>query len=376
MIRREGHGVYTAVSARPPDALALLQTAGLGDFQLSPAWFDNFARTVDLAGAQPEFHTWHQHGRLLALLPLLARPGGVSGLGNYYTTRWAPLLAEHLDDALAADSLEALLRGLLKHRGPHTLRLGPLQADSREEGLLAAALRRVGCAVWPLHAFQNWTLAVDTASPSPWPAYLAARDGRLRSTITRMGKRFAGQGGRLELLQGRHSLDAGIAAYEAVYAASWKQAEPHPSFMPGVIRAAADQGCLRLGLAWLGQEPVAAQVWMVSGGRADIYKLAHDEAHKDTSPGTLLTARLMQHVFEVDRVEVVDYLSGDDAYKRLWMAQSRERRSLLAYNLRHPRGLALAGLQALGVGTRHGLARLRGGGSPGSGSSGHGEVPA
>jgi CelD/BcsL family acetyltransferase involved in cellulose biosynthesis len=44
----------------------------------------------------------------------------------------------------------------------------------------------------------------------------------------------------------------------------------------------------------------------------------------------------------VDGVKVVDYLSGDDGYKRLWMSEVRERRSLLAYKLRSARGLALA----------------------------------
>jgi CelD/BcsL family acetyltransferase involved in cellulose biosynthesis len=118
--------------------------------------------------------------------------------------------------------------------------------------------------------------------------------------------------------------------------------------MPGLIRAAARSGVLRLGVAWLGEVPVAAQVWMVAGGRADIYKLAHDEAHKETSPGSLLTAMLMRHAFEQDRVRVVDYLSGDDGYKRLWMSEVHERTGLVAHRLRTVRGLAGAAREAAG----------------------------
>jgi CelD/BcsL family acetyltransferase involved in cellulose biosynthesis len=92
---------------------------------------------------------------------------------------------------------------------------------------------------------------------------------------------------------------------------------------------------------------VAAQVWLVAGRRADIFKLAHAEAHKALSPGSLLTAMLMQHAFEVDRVTVVDYLSGDDAYKRLWMSEVRQRCGLIAYRLDTPRGLLGAARQAL-----------------------------
>jgi CelD/BcsL family acetyltransferase involved in cellulose biosynthesis len=146
----------------------------------------------------------------------------------------------------------------------------------------------------------------------------------------------------VRLVHGAAGLEEAIAAYQTVYAASWKQPEPHVGFMPGLIRAAAGLGQLRMAIAWLQDQPVAAQVWMVAGGRADIYKLAHDEQHKETSPGSLLTALLMQHVFEFDGVKVVDYLSGDDGYKRLWMSEVRERRSLLAYKLRSARGLALA----------------------------------
>ena len=186
-----------------------------------------------------------------------------------------------------------------------------------------------GCAVFTFHAFQNWVLPVT----SDWPSYLAARDGKLRTTLSRMGRRFAARGGRLELLQGdSNRLEAGIAAYQAVYAASWKNAEPFPDFMPGLIQLCADEGWLRLGVAWLGDRAIAAQVWMVANGRAEIYKLAYDEAFKTYSPGTLLTALLMAHVFEQDRVAEVDYLIGDDPYKKAWMTQRRERWGIIAYN--------------------------------------------
>jgi hypothetical protein len=342
-----GHACYSAVGELPPQARALFEVAGQRDFQASAPWFENFLRTVELKGQKAEFHLWREDGRVLALLPLLVQQGplgcSVSALGNYYTTRWAPLLAENLSADQATAALQQVLAGLLRKHPVHTLNLGPLQADSAPEQALQRALRGAGFAVWHLHSFQNWLLPVRQS----WPDYLAARDGKLRTTIARMGKRFTAKGGHLELLQGGPRLEAGIAAYEAVYAASWKDAEPHPQFMPGMIRAAAALGQLRLALAWLGDKPVAAQVWMVAGGRADIYKLAHDEAHKETSPGTLLTTLLMQHAFEVDNVQVVDYLSGDDAYKRLWMSEVCERRALLAYNLRQPRGLALAARQTL-----------------------------
>jgi hypothetical protein len=345
-----GYAVYCDISSLPADALRVLEAAGSEDFQSSAAWFDNFVSTVDSAAAAAEFHVWSDCGQARLVLALLIdrQPGSCTAraLGNYYTTRYAPIRARNLDAAEAAVGFDAILAELFKREaGLHTIQLGPLEAGSDDETLLRAALRRQGCAVFDLHAFQNWQLPVTT----DWPTYLATRDGKLRTTLSRMGRRFAARGGRVALVQGGDGLDEAIAAYEAVYAASWKQPEPHPQFMPGLMRAAARLGQLRMAIAWLQDKPIAAQVWMVAGGRADIYKLAHDESHKETSPGSLLTALLMQHVFEVDRVKVVDYLSGDDGYKRLWMSEVRERRSLLAYRLSSARGLALAS-RAAGAG--------------------------
>jgi len=352
-----GSEVHTRVDTLPAEALQLLHAAGQLDFQSSAAWFENFLQHVDSRPAQPQFHVWQEQGRVVALLPLLVNrnAGSATALGNYYTTRFAPLLAAQAEDADAnananadadADANTAALTGLFRdllQREPqlHTLNLGPLEAGSADETLLRTALCGAGCAVFHLHAFQNWLLPVR----QDWASYLAARDGRLRTTLSRMGRRFITQGGTLQLLPkgaAAGELETAIAAYQSVYAASWKQAEPHPQFMPGLIRAAAAAGALRMAVAWLKDKPVAAQVWVVSGGRADIYKLAHDEAHKETSPGTLLTSLLMQHVFEADGVHTVDYLSGDDGYKRLWMSEVRERRQLLAFKLRSVTGLALA----------------------------------
>ncbi len=95
-------------------------------------------------------------------------------------------------------------------------------------------------------------------------------------------------------------------------------------------------------------EPIAAQLWIVAHGRAEIYKLAYDENFKQYSPGTLVTAMLMQHVFEQDKVREVDYLIGDDPYKTTWMSQRRERWGIVAYNPRTLLGLLGLGLELAG----------------------------
>src|SRR5260370_19323105 len=95
-------------------------------------------------------------------------------------------------------------------------------------------------------------------------------------------------------------VESGIVSYETVYRASWKQAEPYPRFIPDLGRACATLGALRLGILHLGDKPVAAQIWILSRGRATVFKLAHDHRHDEPSPGTLLSTRLMEQVLEID----------------------------------------------------------------------------
>ena len=94
----------------------------------------------------------------------------------------------------------------------------------------------------------------------------------------------------------------------------------------------AEKGMLRLGIARLGDQAVAAQLWIVAGRKASIFKLAYHENYADYSPGTVLTAHLLSHVIERDSVTEVDFLKGDDKYKRMWMSHRRERRGIVAYN--------------------------------------------
>lgn len=108
-----------------------------------------------------------------------------------------------------------------------------------------------------------------------------------------------------------------------------------------------------MGVAWLADKPIAAQLWVVADGKANIFKLAYDSAFASLSPGTVLTAALMRHVIDTDRVREVDYLTGDDPYKRLWMSHRRELWGLAAYDPCQPRGAWLAiGEMAARVGKR------------------------
>jgi CelD/BcsL family acetyltransferase involved in cellulose biosynthesis len=96
------------------------------------------------------------------------------------------------------------------------------------------------------------------------------------------------------------------------------------------------QGWLRLAILYIEETPVAAQFWLVAHTKASIFKLAYDEAWKNYSPGSILTQFLMQYVIETDRVEEIDFLTGNDAYKRDWMSERRKHWGLYCAKSRQP----------------------------------------
>lgn len=320
----------------PEDAAALGDPA---EFQLGAAWFAVLAAAALPEGAQPLYLLARAEGRVRVVLPLLRHADGtLAGLTAPYTTLFRPLAAA---GTTAEDFRRAGLAFARACRGAGPLRLEAL--DGGWPGL--APLLGGFCAggMFPLRFahFGNWHLDVAGFG---WEAYLAARPGELRNTIRRRlarAERDPGLG--FEIVAGGAALDAGIGAYEAVYARSWKEPEPFPRFAATLMRAAAAAGVLRLGLLRAAGVPIAAQLWLVAGGTATVHKLAHDETARAHSPGTVLTALMVRHLLDVEQVAALDFGRGDDAYKAGWTGRRRARIGVLLCPPWHRAGLAAIG---------------------------------
>jgi CelD/BcsL family acetyltransferase involved in cellulose biosynthesis len=98
---------------------------------------------------------------------------------------------------------------------------------------------------------------------------------------------------------------------------------------------------LLLGMLYFQERPVAAQLWILHADIASILKLAYDDTFREYSFGTILTYRLIMFAIDEMKVKSIDYLTGDDAYKKDWMSLRRERRGNMAFN-RTIRGRILA----------------------------------
>ena len=330
------------LDALPADALALFGQDAFSTI----GWY----RASLVAGlpqtAQAVFQLAEADGQVLAVMPMQHLAGRLEALATPYTCLWRPLLAPGLTEA----SLHAIGRALaLAWRSYGVVRLEAMPADSPGLNALLAGLDQAGRRLLAFDHFGNWHEGV---AGQEWEAYLAGRPRRLRTAITRQTKRLRQQSGfAFTLVRDEAGLEEAIAAYEAVYAASWKAPEPHPGFNPALMRACAGEDTLRLGILALSGLPVAAQLWIVHGSWAGVLKLAYDEAHKALAPGNVLTGLMIRHLLEHDGIAEIDFGRGDDEYKQQWARERRQRVGVLvAYAWRASGALAIL---------RHAVGRVR-----------------
>lgn len=254
-------------------------------------------------------------GDVLAVLPFQKNADGAGPLGTWYSFFIRPLT----NAPQRAPELFAALARSLAPAG--ATRLAPM--PEAEALTLAAAFRTAG---WIGVAEPYDTNHILELKGRSFAEYWSARPGALRETVRRKTAR-----GKVALRIETAFSEADWAAYEAIYARSWKPEEGNPAFLRAFAQAEAAAGALRMGIAEIEGQPVAAQFWTVEGGTAWIHKLAHDEAHRAHSPGTLLTAALFRHVIDENHVHTVDFGTGNDPYKRDWMEAQRPRYALQFY---------------------------------------------
>ncbi len=293
-----------------------LTFAGQGPFA-RPEWFT----LLENAGAKP-FVALASDGDEAVALPLSHGAGGLENLTNWYAFTWTEL-------ATGPTARPALLERLARDLAGRASRvtLSKLPDEDGTATRLESAFRRAGWFVLRERCDVNHVLPVAGRS---YDEYLAGRPGQLRTTLKRKAKKV-----EVEITQSFS--DDAWQSYQQVYAESWKPEEGDPALLRRFAEAEAAAGRLRMALARHEGEAVAAQFWTVEDGTAWIHKLAHLESSKPLSAGTTLTAALFEHVIDVDKVDWVDFGTGDDPYKRDWMEQVRPRFRLICWQPRDPR---------------------------------------
>jgi hypothetical protein len=352
--------VFDDLETLPADCAGLFAAGACRSFYLGRPWFAAVLAEAMPAGARPLFLLCRPDPGKTAsgpgvLFPLRTLAGGarLEALSTPYSCLYQPLAAPQttpVEFRAAGQALAGFCRGW------STVRLDALDGGWAGLPPLLAGARAAGLLALRFDHFGNW---YEEMAGRSWAEYLAARPGALRETIRRrLGQAERDPRVTLEVITCATGLEAGIAAYEAVYALSWKQQEPFPRFSAALMRAAAAEGALRLGLLRLDGRPVAAQYWVVAGGTATVLKLAHDEAARARSPGTVLTAAMIRFLLENERIMELDFGRGDDAYKSLWATRRRQRIGVVLANPRRPGGLLALGRHRLAHPVRNWFRKL------------------
>ena len=253
--------------------------------------------------------------------------GRAHALASWYTLLFRPVFTGDPSEAAKFALLIASARRLAKRTA--ILTLAPIgEADA---ALICRAFDRARWIATSRATTVNWSVATADLS---FADYWAQRPGELRSTIQRKASKHC-----VETKIFRDFDEDAWTSYEAIYAASWKSDEGAPAFLRDMAMVEGSAGTLRLGLATIDGRAVAAQLWTVENGRATIHKLAHIEDAAAQSPGSILTAAMFEHVIDEDRVALVDFGTGNDAYKADWMDFSTPLYTVQLFNPRKPAGL-------------------------------------
>lgn len=121
--------------------------------------------------------------------------------------------------------------------------------------------------------------------------------------------------------------------YYDVYSRSWQKTEHiGPSFHRDLAKIAANNGWLRLGFLFHNSLPIASQFWISCHETSFILKTVYDQNYKKHSPGKILSAEMFKYVIDIDGVKTIDYVQGDETYKRDWTPERRERKGVMVYN--------------------------------------------
>lgn len=308
---------------------------------LTQQWFDNFLQTVV---QKDETVSWYglkdEKNNPIFLLPLwhkpysALKPRRVNSLANYYTTLYEPLHC-------FADihQLEAAINQIIKAvcaQQWDIIDIYPLYPKSKTYPLLIKAFQNQNMHVTPYFMYGNWYLLTQNQT---YEEYYALRPSKLKNTIKRKANKLKKNTVEYKICQNPEEVATAVQLFEQTYRTSWKNDEPYPDFILGLASNAADKGWLRLGLLYIDQHVAAAQLWLTAHQTAHIYKLCQNPDFDSYSPGSLLTAYLIEYAINTDNVTKIDFLSGDDSYKKEWMSHRDERWGLQIANPRTLLGL-------------------------------------
>ncbi|MEB8434437.1 GNAT family N-acetyltransferase [Cocleimonas sp. KMM 6892] len=255
---------------------------------------------------------------VLAILPLITRENKEwTSLCHSYSALFSLLLAENQQQ----ETLNCLCLGL-KTLSFDYLTIQPVAEDDENIQKLQLTMESCGFSCHRRFRFYNWFHRTQGQS---FTDYVAERPSKVRNTIVRKQRKLEREHGYEIRLHISDDIEKALTEYHDIYKVSWKANEQYEQIVQGFTHKASNSGWTRLAILYLDDHPVAAHLWYVVNRKASIFRLVYDQSWQQYSPGSILMAYLMEYVIDTDKVEEIDFLTGNERYKQDWMSERRER---------------------------------------------------
>ena len=291
-------------------------------FEANLSWLQH---TESLLGMKQEFvyvHLVKQDEKLIFAWPLIHQGNHITSLTSFYSSISEPYYcAKQLDFNI----ISYLFTQISRQYRWHKMQLGPLN----EQGELTSILKALPCYHKVFSRTDNWC----EDNINAFQTYYQQRPSRLKNTIKRREKQLTKQHNyHIKVITTESEFLKYFQYYQDIYRKSWKGEEFSYAFIEQVSLHACQENKLRMGMLFVDDVAVAAQIWFLQSGTASIFKLAYDPNYKQYSVGSILSLALSEHVIDIDKVHTIEFGMGNEPYKQEWMSKCRQRVTLQLFN--------------------------------------------
>jgi hypothetical protein len=363
--------VYSDFDALPSIVTDFFMRADERGFFWSATWFRIVMATAGQAFDRPRIHVAVSNDRVSAILVvrerLRAGPLKTRVITSPSRGADAAIYAPLLDPEHGEAGLSAIIASMLSARPPvHVFRFECVDLSSAEGRALLTAVRRFGIRSEtfpdPLHTYSEDVAGLTVSQ------YIARRSPEMQTFIEAQIASFAQSArGRFAVVTGGKDFAPAIIDYGLVDLQSWKEQEVYPDCLAQLLESTAREGLLRLGFLYVDQQVAAAQIWIVSGGRATMWRSHFARKFALLSVGTVITYEMIREILLTDKPRELEFGPAADTGRQRWLEHRHDRIGIVAFNLSSGKGCCVAIRHYIGIFirsalqlSREALARLTG----------------
>lgn len=266
------------------------------------------------AGRRPRFVLLHEGGQLAGGVALEVA-AGLPGVPLYRVMGAGPLCPDHLDVVCAPSAVgevTAALREWACRPGHRAFDLTGVAEDAALPGILPTPVETTTIDVAPY-------LEIDR----PIEELLRGRPGGLASQVARQRRRLERAGAQYRVV-GDEDAARALDDLRRLHEMRWADRSGFLAGWPSFERAALGgiaSGDMILHELVVDGQPIAVEAWFHVAGRVSYYQGGRDTDKRWDGSGNVVKLEVVERAG--GRVREVDFLRGDEGYKRQWTDDRR-----------------------------------------------------